>query len=315
MKMVFAAFRSVAVGVLAAAFLPACTTNPTTGRLQMDMLSRDEEIALGDEAKGPLTEQYGGKVNDPQLQGYVAQVGMAMVPFTEADNPTLPWEFTLLDSDVINAFALPGGKVFMSRGLAEKMTNEAQLASVLGHEIGHVTAQHVDERVSASTGTQILAAGASILVGGDGGWLSQAVPMIVDAGGQGFLLKYGRDQELEADALGIRYMVRAGYDPMGSYQVQSILEEAAAEGRTPEILSTHPYPDRRREQAGRLIEGEYAFTQNNPQYQLYEDRFRSQFLSRLAAYFPAGTEAGTAYAHAAWCSICAEREAAARTPR
>lgn len=308
MRMVFVA-RGVLVSALAALLAPGvgCTTNPTTGRSQLNMLSREEEIALGEEAKGPLTKEYGGAVADQELQGYVREVGMAMVPHTEADAPSLPWEFTLLDSDVINAFALPGGKVFMSRGLAEKMTNEAQLAAVLGHEIGHVTAEHVDERISASYGAQTLLAGVAVLAGAsESAILSGALPRIVEIGGQGYLLKYGRDQELEADALGVRYMTKAGWDPLGALQVQQLLEAEAEGGRPPELLSTHPYPERRQERIRELLDGEYAFTQNNGAYQLHADRYRQRFLNRVAIYLPPEMEQERrAYAHAAWCSICA----------
>ena len=108
-----------------ASTMTGCETNAATGRPQYLRYNRDEEIQLGSEATPELTKEYGGKVANPELQAYVTGIGQRLSQQTEADNPTLPWEFTLLDSDVINAFALPGGKVFFSRGLAEKMTNEA----------------------------------------------------------------------------------------------------------------------------------------------------------------------------------------------
>jgi len=309
-----------------------CTTNEATGRSQLLAFDRAEEVAIGQEAMPQLVAEYGGEVPDPSLRGYIEQVGVSMVPYTEADNPSLPWEFTLLDSDVINAFALPGGKVFMSRGLAERMTNEAQLASVLGHEIGHVTARHTSERVGHAMGIQVFAS----VVGAVAGYSSsqivaEAVPQIVGAGGQGYLLKYGRDQELEADRLGMRYMVRAGYDPIGLKQTMQILAEAAGDGRQPEFLSTHPHPESRIEQAERLLAREYAETQNNPEYKLHEGRFRQRFLSIVATLPPARHGPGrsgpngrmpiAAYALAAhthdgdvdfndptsWCALCRHR--------
>ncbi len=303
--------------VALAAFSWGCSSNPTTGRSQMALLSRDREIALGEGAKDQLTAEYGGEVADAQLQVYVARIGRALAATTEADNPSLPWEFTLLDSDVINAFALPGGKVFMSRGLAARMTNEAQLAAVLGHEVGHVTARHSNERISQAMLVQGLVVGAALGASqSDEKWLQSAVPVVVGFGGQGYLLKFSRDQELEADALGVRYMVRNGYNPLGAKQVQEILRAAAGEGsRPPEFFSTHPYPERRIEQIDRLLRGEYAYTQDRPgEFQLHEDRFHREFKARLAA-LPPPSSTRTALAMLAaggfdphdpgsWCAHC-----------
>ncbi|MEL7474491.1 MAG: M48 family metallopeptidase [Planctomycetota bacterium] len=277
-----------ALALLASPGLIGCTTNEATGRNQLLAFSRDEEVAIGTEAQPQLVAEYGGEVPDASLRSYVTNIGLDMAQYTEADYASLPWEFTLLDSDVINAFALPGGKVFMSRGLAEKMTNEAQLASVIGHEIGHVTARHTSERVGKAMGLQVLAS----IAGAAAGYSSSAivadiVPQIVGAGGQGYLLKFGREQELESDRLGMRYMVRAGYDPKGLEQTMFILKEAAEGARQPEFLSTHPHPESRIEQAQKLIATAYAETQNNPDYKLHEGRYRDRFLARVAMLPPA----------------------------
>src|SRR5882724_635694 len=103
---------------------------------------------MGAEATPQISKQYGGPVKNAAVQQYVAELGKNLAATTEKDNPKLPWEFTLLDSDVINAFSLPGGKVFFSRGLAVKLQNEAQMAAVLGHEIGHVTARHINDQMT-----------------------------------------------------------------------------------------------------------------------------------------------------------------------
>ncbi len=273
-------------GLLGAAVIlmsAACSTNPATGRLQFDQLSPKQEVALGQQAMPDLVESYGGEVDDPVLKAYVEEVGRKMVPYTEAYNPELPWEFILLDSDVINAFALPGGKVFMSMGLLREMTNEAQLAGVLGHEIGHVTAQHIDERLSQAT---LLELGITLgqAMAGDSATTAQAVGLLGGIGGQGFLLKFGRDQESESDMLGMRYMSLAGYDPRGQLQVMQILDEAQKEaggGAPPEILSTHPMPSTRIDRIKELLRTEFAYTQNSSEYQLYEERFRSRVGNRL----------------------------------
>ncbi len=300
----------VVVAALAAALsLVGCSTNPTTGRSQFDSLSPEQEIALGNQAAPELTKEYGGEVTDPNLRGYFSQVAQRMVPFTEGDAPSLPWEFVLLDSDVINAFALPGGKVFMSRGLAERMTNEAQMASVLGHEIGHVTARHVNDRITRSNVvTGILTVGVSVLgTASDSGLINSAAQQIVGAGGQGYLLKFNRDQEHEADELGVRYMVRAGYDPMGAVQVQQILKAASDGPRPPEIMSTHPLPESRIDNLRSFIERDYAFTQNNAEYQLYADRFKQVFLSRVSVLPPPADAEFTTLAVSEWCAHCASQ--------
>lgn len=270
--------------LLAALAITGCSVNPTTGRSQFNVLSMDEEVAMGEEAKSQLTDEYGGKVQNAALQAYVTRIGQALSQQTEADYPSLPWEFTLLDSDVINAFALPGGKVFMSRGLAEKLTTEAELAAVLGHEVGHVTARHSGQRVSQSliVAGVVTAAGAAAS-GSDSDVVKAGVPLLVGAGGQGYILKFGRSQELEADALGVRYMVKLGYDPLGARMVQEVLQREAGAGGAPEFLSTHPYPESRIAQIDDLLKGEYAYTQNNPDFKLFKERYQGEFLSKLAA--------------------------------
>jgi predicted Zn-dependent protease len=277
--------RVIALVLVGAMVLPlaGCVTNAATGRSQFDSMSREEEIALGAEAGPQLAQEYGGVYADPAVQAYVAEVGMKLARHTEADYPSLPWEFTLLDSDVINAFSLPGGKVYISRGLASKFENEAELAGVLGHEIGHVVAEHVDKRVSAQTGWALGAAVAGAVAGQSGsGLIAQAVPMIVSQTGQGFLLKWGRDEEHESDELGVRYMVRAGYDPRGQIEVMKILRDSMeGGGRPPEWLSTHPYPENRIANLEAHLEKHYARYLSNPEYGEYAERFRERFLSKL----------------------------------
>lgn len=295
-----------------------CSTNPATGKSQFNALSREQSIALGEEAAPQLVQEYGGEVEDPALRQYLTDIGQSMVPYTEGDYPSLPWEFYFLDSDVINAFALPGGKVFMSRGLAEIMDNEAQFAAVVGHEMGHVTARHINDRVANQMAIQGLGIGAVILAGqGAGAWAAEATNIVVGSAGQGFMLKFSRDDELEADRLGVRYMTKVGYDPLGAKQMQQNLG-AASQGAPPEILSTHPASSTRISQMNKLLEGEYGYTQNNPEYQLYPERYQSAVLSRMAHMDPPKHRVPIGvYANlgdpTTWCAHC-RAEAETATP-
>ncbi|MCC6229719.1 MAG: M48 family metalloprotease [Phycisphaerales bacterium] len=268
-----------------ASSMTGCETNAATGRSQYLAMSRDEEIQLGSEASPELVKEMGGKVQSPELQAYVTGIGRRLAEQTEADNPSLPWEFTLLDSDVINAFALPGGKVFFSRGLAEKMTNEAQMAAVLGHEVGHVTGKHTNARF----GKQVATVGIAAVIGGLIGAAAtedRTTGAAIGAGagatvGGVVVLSYSRDDELEADRLGMRYMERLGYDPRGAIQVQEILKKEAGGNAPPEMLSTHPASDTRIAELEKRYKKYYAEKAAGMTYNLYEDRFRSQFLAKL----------------------------------
>lgn len=244
-----------------------CATNPATGRYQFKTLSREEEIQLGQEAMPALVQEYGGTYPSPALSAYVTEVGMKLAAQVEdPQKASLPWEFTVLDSEVINAFALPGGKVFISVGLLREFTCEAQLAGVLGHEVGHVTADHAEQRMGQATTVQVLGqvvGAAASIFGGDPG-IAQAAGLLVGSGGQGFLLKFSRDQESEADALGIRYMVRAGYDPQGLLDVMQILKAASEADRSIEMLSTHPYPETRLKRVAALLQSQYPDAVGNP---------------------------------------------------
>jgi predicted Zn-dependent protease len=211
---------------------------------------------------------------------------------TEADNPSLPWEFTFLNSPVINAFALPGGKVFVSRGLAAEMTNEAQMAAVVGHEIGHVTAKHTNERFAQAAGLSIGGAIVGAVIGGVATGDASGAGIGAGAGaavGGIAGLAFSRDQEIEADRLGMRYMEKLGYDPVGAIEVQQILlREAAKGGGAPlEILATHPSGETRIRELEKRYAKYYQHTANNPKYQKFEQRFQNQFLSRLNKLPPA----------------------------
>lgn len=284
--------------ILAAVAQVGCTTNPATGARSLTLLSWEEEKAMGAEAAPQFTAEYGGPVPDEAVQRYVDEVGRRLVAQIEPGVPSdLAWEFTLLDSSVINAFALPGGKVFISRGLAERFTSEAQLAGVLGHEIGHVTARHANQRMSKQLGFNILMGAAAVGVGladddSDVRKYGQfAVPALA-VGGNVVMLKYGRDEESQADVLGIRYMARAGYHPGAQREVMQILQEADGSGaRPPEWLSTHPFPETRIQRLDKILAEQYPDADSNPGYTRAEQRYRTNMLDRLGR-LPAPTHTG-----------------------
>lgn len=257
----------VLILVVLAGSLSGCKINPATGRSQLILVSGDKITAMGASAKPELIKQYGGEVQSEELRDYVARIGRSVAKHVEPEYAHIKWNFIVLDSEILNAFALPGGHVFVSRGLLAKFDNEAQLAGVLGHEIGHVTARHVDERMS-----QVMTA--NLAISGVGAASSSDLAIIAaNAIGKGTLLKFNRDQEQEADMQGLKYMTKAMYDPTGMLQVLEVLAEASKGSRQLEILSTHPDPERRIKTVRKLLESEYAFTQGNPDYKTRAGRF------------------------------------------
>jgi len=325
-KSSLSAIRRAKAGVIAiglalglGAALSGCQYNPATGGRVFNLFSMEQEIMLGEGAKNELTNEYGGKVRDSVPTAYLDEIGYRLSAEVEPEFLDLPWEYTLLDSNVINAFALPGGKVFMSRALAERLPDEASLAAVIGHEIGHVTARHGGRRITQTYSVQMgIGVLSQLLTGADSAWLSQVIPFAVTKGGEGYLLSYNRDQELEADALGMRYMTRAGYDPSAIIDVMRVLEAAGGGGSTPEFLSTHPHPDSRIKQAQKFLAGQYSETQGNPNYQRYEQRYRARMLGPLAELRRQRGEPEVMLADfdlaqpATWCAHCAAAHTHAR---
>ncbi len=255
-------------------FVLGCTRNPATGRSQLLVLSQSQEIAIGREAAPELIEAYGGKLRNQSVQRYVTKIGDKIASHVEGQYRDLPWTFTVLDSEVINAFALPGGQIFITRGLLERLDSEAALAGVLSHEIGHVTGQHIDEQISHSAVAGVVVTGVGIAVGNDGDDLASYVPMFINVGGQMYLLNFSRSHESEADSLGVRYMVESGYDPKGMLEVLEVLNSASEGGLPPEFLSTHPHPDTRIETVSALLDGPYAYAVGSPDYKTGRSAYR-----------------------------------------
>lgn len=277
--------RSLALLMLVVVPAVGCSTNEATGRSQFLPLSWEEEVQLGEQAAPEFIEQSGGELPATGVVNHVRTMGRRLASYSE--RPDIEWEFHVLDSQVINAFALPGGKVFISRGLMAQMDNDAQLAGVIGHEIGHVTARHGNERM----GKALLAQGALLAVGvagavSDEEWM-QVLGVGTAVGGQLFLLKYSRSNEIEADELGVRYMARAGYNPVGQIQVMQILGKAGGAGGTPEWLSTHPTSETRIEKLDEIITQQYPRYRDASHYQMGEQSFKDNVLTPLSMLPPA----------------------------
>lgn len=265
--------------------LAGCSTNQATGRSQFLPMSWEEEVKIGSEAAPQFIDQSGGELPDQAIVQYVRDMGARLA--AQSEMPDIEWEFFVLDSQVINAFALPGGKVFISRGLMSKMDNEAQLAGVIGHEIGHVTARHGNERM----GKAMIAQGL-IIAAGIGGAVSdneymQVLGVGTAVGGQLFLLKYSRSNELEADALGVRYMAKVGYNPVGQIQVMEILRQASGGGAPPEWLSTHPASDTRVSNLEDIITKNYPRHTDASFYKFGFEEFKQNILTPLSKLPPA----------------------------
>jgi predicted Zn-dependent protease len=219
----------------------SCARNPVTGKNELALVSEGQEIQMGQQAAQEVAQTI-GFVDDPGLQSYVAGIGKRMA--AKSERPNLPWEFHVVNDAAVNAFALPGGFIYVTRGLLGSMNSEAELATVLGHEIGHVTARHSVQQISKA---QLATLGLGI-----GSIVSSDVAQFAGLASQGLqvlFLKYGRDAENQADDLGFRYALGQNYDVREMANVFETLNRASQVGgeggRLPEWLSTHPNPENR----------------------------------------------------------------------
>jgi predicted Zn-dependent protease len=240
-------------------YLGKRSENPVTGESQYVDLTPGQEIALGLQAAPEMARQHGGLHPDQQTRSLVDRVGQRLVSRTAARATPYEFDFHLLaDSQTINAFALPGGQVFITAALLGRLETEGQLAGVLGHEIGHVVARHGAEHMAKAKLTQGLT-GAAVLATYDpssaSGRQTAAIAAMI---GQLINMKYGRDDELESDRLGVRFTASAGYDPRAMIRVMEILAQASEGARPPEFFSTHPNPDRRIQRIEEAIREQFS---------------------------------------------------------
>ncbi|ADQ17957.1 M48 family metalloprotease [Leadbetterella byssophila] len=253
----------VLAGVAYFSYLGKSQENPLTGEVQKVSLSPEEEVALGLQSAPQMAQEYGGLYPDEQVQKQVSGVGNRLVQAfnRELDNKGIknPYVFNfyvLRDGKTVNAFALPGGQIFITAGLLGRLKTEDQLAGVLGHEIAHVIHRHSSEQMAKTELYQGLAGAASASAGDLGaGQIASYVANMK-------LLKYGREDELESDEFGVKYMINAGYHPEAMIEVMQILAEASGgDMDRDEFSSSHPSPANRISRLKELI----AAYKNNPQ--------------------------------------------------
>jgi predicted Zn-dependent protease len=233
-------------------YFTSTSENPLTGEKQRVAMTPEQEIAIGYKSAPEMAAQMGGVSRNAQAVALVQRVGDLLVKQSIAAKSPYKFSFHVLaDPKTVNAFALPGGPIFITEGLLRQLKSEAELAGVLGHEIGHVIARHSSERLAKQQLTQGLI---GALVVGSGDYTSAQIGQMV--GGM-INMKYGREDEIESDTLGIRIMAEAGYDPRGMIRVMEVLAKASGGSRQPEFMSTHPAPENRAERIKEAIAKQY----------------------------------------------------------
>ncbi|HEV8124956.1 MAG TPA: M48 family metalloprotease [Gemmatimonadales bacterium] len=226
--------------VLAAALVAGCAVNPVSGKNELALVSESQEIQMGQQASQDVANTI-GLYQDQRVQTYVSGLGKKLAAGTE--RPALPWEFHVVDDPAVNAFALPGGFIFVTRGLMTHINSEAELASVVGHEIGHVTARHSVQQISRA---QVAQLGLGL-----GSILSSDVAKVAGVASTGLsllFLKFSRDDESQADLLGFRYALAGGYDVremLNLFRMLGRLSANSGGGKVPQWLETHPDPGNR----------------------------------------------------------------------
>lgn len=227
-------------------FLSSREFNPVTGEDQYVRLTKEQEIAMGLQTAPEVAAEFGGLSQDQQARQVVDEVGKYLVANSIAADSGYPFEFSVLaDDQTVNAFALPGGPVFITEALLSRLESEGQLAGVLGHEIGHVLARHSAERIAQMELQQGLTGALVIATYDPENPSSQQAAMMAALVGQFITMRYGREDELQSDRLGVRILAETGYDPRALIRVMEILEEASGGSSMPEFASTHPNPGNR----------------------------------------------------------------------
>ncbi len=246
-----------------------CAVNPITGEQQLMLISEQQDIEIGRGYSPEIEKQLGGAVEDQALQNYVDHVGQKVAHVSHRSE--IAYQFTAVEDKTINALALHGGYIFITRGMLEKLDSEAQLASILAHEVVHVVARHSSEAMSREIGISILLA--AVATEGP----PEGVMIAADLARQIIGLRYSRDDEKEADLAGLDYMVWAGYNPYAMVETMQMLQSQPGP-RPPEFFSTHPNPANRIEYITQEIQLQYYGLER---FRRGEDDYRKAVLQRL----------------------------------
>jgi beta-barrel assembly-enhancing protease len=232
--------------------------NPITQENQRIALTVEEEIALGLQSAPQMAAEFGGLDPDENLQAQIDTIGQRLVESSEAKDTEYPFDFHLLaDTQTVNAFALPGGQIFITRALLNLLETEGEVAGVLGHEIGHVVGRHSAEQIAKSQLIQGLAGAAGVGLYDPENPQSATAAQMAALVGSMINMKYGRDDELQSDRLGVRFLADSDYDPRSLIRVMEALAGANDGARQPEFMSTHPDPGNRIEEIEKAIEQEF----------------------------------------------------------
>ncbi len=267
---------AMSAGIAGSAVFTACAIDPVTGKNQIMMVSEQQEIAI-DKQQSPfqISSDYGISQDD-RINRYVSDVGKGLL--ASVHRPAMPYSFKCVNATYINAYAFPGGSIALTRGILLKIDNEAELASLLGHELGHVNARHTAEQVSKGQLSSLLIGGLSIAAGTQGSAFGELTQQL-GALGQGiFLSKYSRDNEREADFLGNEYMVKAGYPSKGFVGLMEMLNSLHKEKPNSAVMlfSTHPMSSERLDAAVQREKGQYLYSK---EYSLNRDRYMDNTVS------------------------------------
>lgn len=272
-------------------------------------VSEKEELSMGQKFHPQFEKESGGRYADPVVQSYVNSVGMEMA--RRAGRPEMKWQFHVLSSPQINAFAVPGGYIYITQGLLFRMQNEAQLAGVLGHEAGHIAYRHSAKSIETQRYTAIGTAGVSILASAAGyGGVGDAASTVAQLG----LLRYSRAHETEADMAGLKYMTDAGYNPQGIVQLMQVLKSAAGSGGTGPLgdwTSSHPDPGNRIEYLTKAI-------RDNPRYAALAQTGRwgaPEFQTNVLSRRPGKALAPVGPHDFLWCQSCRLEATAGKAAR
>jgi predicted Zn-dependent protease len=277
----------LAIILAAVPWTAGCQTNSLTGKRNFMLITEAEDISLGQQAAPGVASEMGGTYGDPTIRSYVQRVGgKVAAEAVKCGSYAYPFTFDVLDADMANAFALPGGSIFVTRGLLFQMQNEAELAGVLAHEVTHVSARHSAQQISKQVGAEIVlsvlkGAGSSQSGGGATG-SGDTVGSVAKVVGGIISLKYSRDNEYEADSFGTQFAIQAGYSPGGLVRVMEMFmaEEKASGGSTPAFLRTHPYPDDRIKSIHTLLNEKYPTALSDPKLTLGREAYQQNVLSR-----------------------------------